>query len=74
MPAPGPQTPERELAAARQRLAELEDFLERAAEGLHMVGPDGTILWANQAELEMLGYRRDEYLGHKIQEFHVDGE
>jgi len=65
---------ERQLAVARQRLAELEDFLERAAEGLHMVGPDGTILWANQAELQMLGYSREEYLGHRIQEFHVDAE
>jgi PAS domain S-box-containing protein len=69
-----PQSLDRQLAEARGRLAELEDFLERAAEGLHMVGPDGTILWANQAELDMLGYARDEYVGHKIQEFHVDAE
>ncbi|HEX3099293.1 MAG TPA: PAS domain S-box protein [Usitatibacter sp.] len=65
---------ERQLALSQQRLAELEDFLERAAEGLHMVGPDGTILWANQAELDMLGYAREEYVGHRIQEFHVDAE
>jgi two-component system, OmpR family, sensor histidine kinase VicK len=63
---------ERQLADTRRRVAELEDFLERAAEGLHMVGPDGTILWANQAELDMLGYAREEYVGRKIQEFHVD--
>jgi hypothetical protein len=66
------QSLERQLAAAQQRVAELEDFLERAAEGLHMVGADGTILWANQAELDMLGYSREEYVGRKIQEFHVD--
>ena len=46
--------------------------LEHAAEGLHWVGSDGTILWANQTELEMLGYARDEYIGHNIREFHVD--
>jgi PAS domain S-box-containing protein len=63
---------ERELARLRTRVAELEDFLERAAEGLHMVGPDGTILWANESELAMLGYAREEYVGRKIQEFHVD--
>src|SRR6185437_15996713 len=63
-----------ELEVARRRLAEVEDFLEHAAEGLHMVGPDGTILWANQAELAMLGYAREEYVGRKIQEFHVDAD
>jgi PAS domain S-box-containing protein len=54
------------------RERELADFVENAAEGLHQVGADGTILWANKAELEMLGYRWDEYVGHHIAEFHVD--
>jgi PAS domain S-box-containing protein len=58
--------------ALRQREKELADFLENAAEGLHKVGPDGTILWANRAELDMLGYAPDEYVGHSITEFHVD--
>jgi len=65
---------ERELKSARQRSGELQEFLEQAAEGLHMVGPDGTILWANEAELRMLGYTREEYVGRKIGEFHVDPE
>jgi PAS domain S-box-containing protein len=56
----------------RQREMELADFVENAAEGLHRVGTDGTILWANGAELEMLGYARDEYVGHHIAEFHVE--
>ncbi len=51
---------------------ELKRCLDHAAEGLHWVGPDGTILWANQTELEMLGYARDEYIGHHIAEFHAD--
>lgn len=59
-------------ATLRQRERELIDFLENAAEGLHRVGPDGTILWANKAELAMLGYRWDEYVGHHIAEFHAD--
>jgi len=60
--------------ALRCREVELSDFLENAVEGLHKVGPDGRILWANQAELDMLGYGPEEYIGHHIAEFHVDGE
>ena len=52
--------------------AELADFVENAVEGLHRVGPDGTILWANRAELQMLGYAWDEYVGRHIAEFHED--
>jgi PAS domain S-box-containing protein len=57
----------------RQRDREITDFLENATEGLHWVGPDGIILWANRAELELLGYSRSEYVGHHISEFHADG-
>jgi PAS domain S-box-containing protein len=53
---------------------ELADFFDNASIGLHWVGPDGTILRANRAELEMLGYDRDEYVGHNVAEFHVDQE
>jgi PAS domain S-box-containing protein len=58
--------------ALRQREEELTDFFENAALGLHWVGPDGTILRANRAELDLLGYTREEYIGHNIAEFHVD--
>jgi len=56
----------------RERDRELTDFLENATEGLHWVGPDGIVLWANRAELELLGYSRAEYVGHHISEFHAD--
>jgi PAS domain S-box-containing protein len=56
----------------QRREQELSDFLENAVEGLHQVGPDGTILWANKAELHLLGYQPDEYIGHHITEFHAD--
>jgi PAS domain S-box-containing protein len=56
----------------RHREQELADFVNNAAEGLHRVGSDGTILWANKAELAMLGYRWEEYVGRHIGEFHVD--
>lgn len=59
-------------AQLRHKQEELTDFFENASEGLHWVGPDGTILWANQAELDMLGYTRDEYIGRKFDDFHAD--
>ncbi|MDB6030895.1 MAG: Chemotaxis protein methyltransferase CheR [Verrucomicrobiales bacterium] len=60
---------EAELRRSQQLLS---DFVENATEGLHWVGPDGTILWANKAELDSLGYAREEYVGRHIAEFHVD--
>jgi PAS domain S-box-containing protein len=58
--------------ALRRSERELSDFFENAVVGLHWVGPDGRILRANRAELEMLGYEAEEYLGHNITEFHAD--
>jgi len=52
--------------------AALLDFLENAGVAFHWVAEDGTILWANNAELELLGYPADEYIGHNIAEFHAD--
>ena len=58
--------------ALRQSETELKDFFDNASTALHWVGEDGTILRANQAELDMLGYGRSEYVGRNIAEFHVD--
>jgi PAS domain S-box-containing protein len=60
------------LAMLRRSERELADFFENASVGLHWVGPDGVILRVNQAELDLLGYCREEYVGHHIAEFHVD--
>lgn len=62
----------REAEARRRAEEDLVDFLENAVVGLHRVGPDGTILWANNAELAMLGYSAGEYVGRNITEFHAD--
>jgi PAS domain S-box-containing protein len=56
----------------RRRERELTDFLDNAAEGLHRVDGHGIILWANAAELALLGYNYDEYVGRHIADFHVD--
>ncbi len=61
-----------ELQALRRSEAGLRDFLETSTIALHWVGGDGTILWANQAELDLLGYSPDEYIGRNIAEFHAD--
>jgi PAS domain S-box-containing protein len=58
--------------ALQEREEELTEFLENGAIAMHWVAADGTILWANAAELAMLGYQRDEYVGRNISEFHAD--
>ncbi|MBW9055630.1 PAS domain-containing sensor histidine kinase [Rhizobium mesosinicum] len=56
----------------RSKNADLEDFFENSAIGLHIVGGDGIIQRANRAELALLGYTADEYVGRHIAEFHAD--
>lgn len=75
------RTTELEREIAERKVAEVEllksqqslsDFFENATIGLHWLSEDGTILRANRAELEMLGYQPEEYVGHSIAEFHED--
>jgi PAS domain S-box-containing protein len=54
------------------REAELVDFFDHAPLGLHWLGPDGTILRVNQAQVDLLGYEHDEYVGRQIADFLVD--
>ncbi len=63
----------RREAEMQDREQRFTDFAENATVGLHQVGPDGTILWANRAELRLLGYPAEEYIGKSIATFHVDG-
>ena len=49
-----------------------DNFAHRCSVGMHAVDRQGTILWANQTELEYLGYRPDEYIGRSIEAFHLD--
>lgn len=58
--------------SAEQRLSTLEDFFDNGTVGLHLVARDGTILRANRAELELLGYEPGEYVGRPISDFHAD--
>nr|WP_298101112.1 PAS domain S-box protein [uncultured Shinella sp.] len=57
---------------ARRNAADLEDFFDNAAVGLHIVSEHGIILRANKAELDLLGYANEDYVGRHISEFHAD--
>jgi PAS domain S-box-containing protein len=62
---------EQDLHMARGDLLEVFD---NQLVGLYWVAPEGTITDANKAELELLGYSEQEYIGHHIAEFYVDQE
>ena len=53
---------------------ELLDLAENANVAMHRVDGNGIILWANQAELDLLGYTREEYFGQSITRFHADAQ
>lgn len=57
----------------RARDAELIDFFQNAPIAMHWLNGDGTVLWANQTELNVLGYTEEEYIGQKIMKF-VDSD
>lgn len=48
---------------------DLRDFVQNAPVGMHETGPDHHILWANQAELDILGYTPQQYIGRPMAEF-----
>ncbi|MDF2438443.1 MAG: putative Histidine kinase [Bacteroidota bacterium] len=65
---------EKQRAELANRVEELTDFIENASVPLHWVNGSGIILWANQAELDSLGYSKEEYIGKHISNFHADQE
>jgi hypothetical protein len=48
--------------------SEFVDFFQKAPIALHWLSGTGHVLWANDTEIESLGYSRDEYIGHSITE------
>lgn len=56
----------------RLRVDDLEDFIENAAVPLHWVNGSGIVIWVNKAELDLLGYTKEEYIGKHISNFHAD--
>lgn len=53
-------------------LETIDEFIERTPDGIHILDEKGIILFANQRELKMLGYKKEEFVGHHIFEFHTD--
>jgi len=66
------QRVEERTEALRQSQQELSDYVENAATLLHCLDANGIIIWANQTELEFLGYDREDYIGQPIARFHAD--
>ena len=62
---------ESELEKSRKALVE---FTENTNIPLHHVDQTRTIVWANDAELELLGYTSEEYVGQPIARFHANQE
>jgi PAS domain S-box-containing protein len=48
------------------------EFFDNGAVPLHVVDSDGIIRQANKAELALVGYPAEEYVGRNIEEFHAD--
>lgn len=63
-----------QIAELQYRLDDLTDFVEQGAMPLHWVDRHGVIIWANQAELDLLGYTAEEYIGQPISRFHATPE
>ena len=49
-----------------------ENFINNSSIGIHAVSPEGLVVYANQCELETLGYEESEYVGHHVSEFQLD--
>jgi PAS domain S-box-containing protein len=48
---------------------DLAFFVQSASVGLQWVAPDGRILWANRAQLDLIGCEASDYVGHSASEF-----
>jgi PAS domain S-box-containing protein len=61
-------------AALRRSESNLSTFFSQAPIGLVWLAASGTILRANLAQLDLLGYAADEYLGRNFNEFHSEAD
>lgn len=61
-----------EEVSLRRRELELRALVETLPYGLHWADAEGTILWANRAELDMLGYSEAEYVGRSSRDVFIE--
>jgi PAS domain S-box-containing protein len=50
------------------------EFINNSSIGIHAVSAEGIVVYANPCELELLGYVKEEYVGHHVSEFQLDKE
>lgn len=62
------------LSSSASPLSQLVDFFQNAPIALHWLSGTGHVLWANQTELDVLGYTAEEYIGQPIMKFCPDEE
>ncbi len=67
----------KDLVHARERRrimqeenGEFQDFFESISVPMHIINGSGVILWANDAELDLIGYKKDQFIGKHISKFH----
>jgi two-component system sensor histidine kinase VicK len=60
------------IEALQWEIDKLLDFIENASIPLHAVNGSGIIIWANNAELDLLGYSKAEYVGSHVSHFHAN--
>jgi len=63
-----------DILEQRAKDAELIDFFQNAPIALHWLSGTGHVMWANQTELDVLGYTAEEYIGQPIMQFCPDEE
>ena len=51
---------------------DIQTIQNMSAVGVCLLDEKGLITYANQYELENLGFRKGEYVGHHISEFHLE--
>src|SRR6476620_5351781 len=51
---------------------DFQGFFDEMPVAIHILGDDATLLYANKAELDLLGYSAEDYIGRHIAEFHAD--
>jgi PAS domain S-box-containing protein len=56
----------------REKDSELIDFFQNAPIAMHWLSGEGKVMWANQTELNVLGYTPEEYIGQDIMKFCPD--
>lgn len=55
-----------------QDLALFRQFIDTASIGIQWLSANGTILWANQWQLNLVGFSAADYVNHNITEFYAD--